>query len=90
MLTLEEVKEYLGISDSDSDAILNSLILSADDDLRLKVGDYEGHSELAKQYMKYWISINFTDRIGEFDGKGNSAVRNAMSNIIFALGCDNR
>ncbi len=85
MLTLEETKEWLGISGNDSDNTINSLIVAADEDLKSKVGAYSEKSERAKQYMKYFISINFTDRLGEMNNKTSSAVSTLMNNIIFNI-----
>ena len=40
MLTLDEAKDWLGVTGDDSNAIINSLIIAADEDLKSKVGDY--------------------------------------------------
>lgn len=85
MLTLDEAKEWLGITGNDSDNVISSLIIAADEDLKSKVGEYDERSEKAKQYMKYFISVNFTDRLGEMSNKESSAVSMLMNNIIFNL-----
>lgn len=85
MLTLNEAKEWLGISGDNSDNTIASLITAADEDLKSKVGEYSEDSEKAKQYMKYFISVNFTDRLGEMSNKESSAVSMLMNNIIFNL-----
>lgn len=85
MLTLDEAKEWLGIAGNDSDKIISSLITAADEDLKSKVGKYSEDSEKAKQYMKYFVSVSFTDRLGELSNKENSAVSTLMNNIIFNL-----
>lgn len=89
MLRLEEVKEWLGISNSDDDKIINSLIIAADGNLKNKVGSYSENDENAKLYMKYFISINYTDRLGEMSNKESSATSKLMQNIIFALRVSN-
>lgn len=85
MLTLDEAKEWLGIAGNDSDNVISSLITAADEDLKSKVGEYDENSEKAKQYMKYFVSVNFTDRLGELSNKESSAVSMLMNNIIFNL-----
>lgn len=85
MLTLDEAKEWIGISGDDSNDIINSLIVAADEDLKSKVGKYDESSEKAKQYMKYFVAVNFTDRLGEMSNKESSAVSMLMRNIIFNL-----
>lgn len=85
MLTLDEAKEWLGIKGNDSDKVINSLLTAADEDLKSKVGEYDENSEKAKQYMKYFISVTFTDRLGEMSNKEGSAVSMLMKNIIFNL-----
>lgn len=85
MLTLEETKNWLGVTSSDSDSIIQSLITAADEDLKSKVGTYDEQSEKANLYMKYFVSVNFTDRLGEMSNKESSAVSMLMQNIIFNL-----
>lgn len=89
MLTLDEVKAWLGISGAESDDIISSLIIAANDDLKSKVGEYDDTSEKAKLYMKYFVSVNFTDRLGEMNNKESSAVGALMNNIIFNLRLEN-
>lgn len=85
MLTLDEVKQWLGISSTDNDELLTQLIEAADKDLRYKVGDYDEESPLAKLYMQYWIGCIYADRFGELNNKSASATMQAMNNIIFSL-----
>lgn len=89
MLTLEEVKKWLGISGDGSDSLLLSLITAADADLRAKVGNYdivsEGLRESAKLYMKYWIGVTYSDRFGEMSNKESAAISGFMSNTVFLL-----
>lgn len=85
MLTLSEVKAYLGLTGTDDDALLQTFITAADEDLTSKVGSYDPDSEKAKLYMKYFVGIIYSDRFGELSLKENSALRNAMENIIFNL-----
>lgn len=89
MLTLEEIKKWLGISGDKSDDLLSSLISAADADLRAKVGNYdivsEGLQESAKLYMKYWIGVTYSDRFGEMSNKESAAISGFMSNTIFLL-----
>lgn len=85
MLTLDEAKAWIGVAGNDSDDIINSLIVAADEDLKSKVGNYDENSEKAKQYMKYFVAVNFTDRLGEMSNKESSAVSMLMRNIIFNL-----
>lgn len=85
MLTLDEVKRWLGISGTDSDVLLAQLITAADKDLKAKVGNYDTSSEPAKLYMQFWIGNIYADRFGELNNKEGSAVRQAMENILFEL-----
>lgn len=89
MLTLEEVKKWLGISGDGSDSLLLSLITAADADLRAKAGDYTILSgdlqESAKLYMKYWIGVTYADRFGEMSNKESAAISGFMSNTVFIL-----
>lgn len=89
MLTLSEIKTWVGISGDSSDELLSSCIIAADADLRGKVGDYDildtGLQELAKQYMRYWIGINYADRLGELNNKESSAMSQQMRNDVFIL-----
>lgn len=85
MLTLEEVKCWIGVSGSDNDALLEQLIAAADKDLKAKVGDYDSDSELARLYMQFWIGNLYADRYGELGNKEGSAVKQAMDNILFEL-----
>ena len=89
MLTLEELKKWLGISGEGSDTLLSSLITAADADLRAKAGDYsilsEGFQETAKLYMKYWIGVTYADRFGEMSNKERAAISGFMSNTVFLL-----
>lgn len=85
MLTLSEAKAYLGLTGTDDDALLQTFITAADEDLTSKVGSYDPDSEKAKLYMKYYVGIIYSDRVGELSLKENSALRNAMENIIFNL-----
>lgn len=85
MLTLDEAKDWLGVTGDDSNAIINSLIIAADEDLKSKVGDYNQESESAKLYMKWYIALNFNDRLGELSNKEKSAVSSLMQNKIFNL-----
>lgn len=85
MLSLEEFKLYLGISGDDDDDFLNCLIIAADEDLRSKVGNYKADSTKAKLYMMYWAGAVYADRFGTMTLKENSALRDAMQNIIATL-----
>lgn len=85
MLSLEEFKLYLGISGDDDDDFLNCLITAADEDLRSKVGHYKADSAKAKLYMMYWAGAVYADRFGTMTLKENSALRDAMQNIIATL-----
>lgn len=87
MLTHQEAMDWLGIAESDTvtERILNELISAADEDLKSKVGNYPENSQKAKQYMKYWIFVNYADRLGELSNKENSATKQAMDNILFNL-----
>lgn len=85
MLTLKEAKDWIGLTDDDSDDIIIDLIQAADEDLRAKVGGYNDNSAKAKLYMKYFVMVNFSDRLGEMSNKESSAVSNLMRNIIFSL-----
>jgi len=87
MLTLQDTMDWLGIAECDTvtTRILNDLISAADEDLKSKVGDYPETSQKAKQYMKYWIFVNYADRLGELSNKENSATKQAMDNILFSL-----
>lgn len=87
MLTLQEATDWLGIAECDTvnERILNDLISAADEDLKSKVGNYPQDSQKAKQYMKYWIFVNYADRLGELSNKENSATKQAMDNILFTL-----
>lgn len=85
MLTLKEAKDWLGVTDTDSDDSIIDLIRAADEDLRAKVGGYDETSAKAKQYMKYFVIVNFSDRLGEMPNKESSAVSRLMQNIIFSL-----
>ena len=87
MLTHQEAMDWLGIAESDTDTvrILNELISAADEDLKSKVGNYPENSQKAKQYMRYWIFVNYADRLGELSNKENSATKQAMDNILFNL-----
>lgn len=85
MLSLEEFKLYLGISGDDDDDFLNCLITAADEDLRSKVGNYKADSAKAKLYMMYWAGAVYADRFGTMTLKENSALRDAMQNIIATL-----
>lgn len=85
MLTVEEAKEWLGVSGSDDDGIIGFLVAAADNDLKDKVGSYDENDENAKLYMKYFVSVNYTDRLGEMNNKESSATINCMRNILFNL-----
>lgn len=85
MLALDEAKSWLGVSDSESDDIIQDLIVAADEDLKSKVGDYDLNSSRAKLYMKYFIIVHFSDRLGELNNKENSATKQLMNNLIFNL-----
>lgn len=85
MLTLEEIKVWLGVSGDDNDALLTQLIRAADKDLKAKAGNYDTESELAKLYMQYWIGAIYADRYGEMNNKSGSAAKQAMENILFIL-----
>lgn len=87
MLTLQDTMDWLGIAECDTvtTRILNDLISAADEDLKSKVGDYPETSQKAKQYMKYWIFVNYADRLGELSNKENSATKQHMDNILFNL-----
>lgn len=89
MLTLEELKKWLGISGEGSDELLSSLISAADADLRAKVGNYEKLSadlqECAKLYMQYWIGVTYADRFGEMNNKEGAAISAFMRNTVFLL-----
>ena len=87
MLTHQEAMDWLGIAESDTVTvrILNELISAADEDLKSKVGNYPENSQKAKQYMRYWIFVNYADRLGELSNKENSATKQAMDNILFNL-----
>lgn len=85
MLTLEEAKQWLGVSGEDNDALLTRLIAAADEDLRAKVGDYDEGSERAKLYMQFFIGSAYADRFGELSNKEGSAIKQAMDNIVFSL-----
>lgn len=89
MLELSEVKSWLGISTDSGNALLLSLITSADADLRAKVGDFdlldEGLRQLAKQYQLYWIGAQYADRFGEMSNKESSAISAFMRNAVFIL-----
>ena len=85
MLTIDEAKEWLGISGSDDDSMIRFLVVAADNDLKDKVGNYDENDENAKLYMKYFVSINYVDRLGEMNNKDSSATTNCMQNIIFKL-----
>ena len=87
MLTLQDTMDWLGIAECDTvtTRILNDLISAADEDLKSKVGNYPETSQKAKQYMKYWIFVNYADRLGELSNKENSATKQHMDNILFNL-----
>ena len=87
MLTLQDTMDWLGIAECDTvtERILTQLINAADEDLKSKVGNYPEDSQKAKQYMKYWIFVNYADRLGELSNKENSATKQAMDNILFNL-----
>lgn len=85
MLALDEAKSWLGVSDNESDDIIQDLIVAADEDLKSKVGDYDLNSSRAKLYMKYFIIVNFSDRLGELNNKQNSVTKQLMNNLIFNL-----
>lgn len=87
MLTLQEAMDWLGIAECDTvtERILNQLINAADEDLKSKVGNYPETSQKAKQYMKYWMFVNYADRFGELSNKENSATKQHMDNILFNL-----
>lgn len=87
MLTLQDTMDWLGIAECDTvtTRILNDLISAADEDLKSKVGNYPETSQKAKQYMKYWIFVNYADRFGELSNKENSATKQHMDNILFNL-----
>lgn len=84
MLTLEEVKLYLRISDNGEDVLLQSLVKAAENYLYNATGNtFDSTNELAKLFCLVLISDWYENR--EYTGKASEKVRFTLESILAQL-----
>ncbi len=91
MVTLAEVKDYLGIDYDDdiSNRNIEKYILVADSYLKGAIGDeYPSDDERAKQ-LALFIIEDLYDR-GSYSVKENKAIENMRNDFILQLQCEAR
>ncbi len=83
---LASVKDWCGVSDSDSDGIISSLIQMGDDYLKGAIAiDYDDTDERALTLIKVIVNDFYTNRGMHDSTKLSSKTRSLVQSLIFQL-----
>lgn len=89
MLTLEEVKQELGIDFNDNDSRLTRYIILADSYLQGAVGiNYDPHDERAKQLALFVIEDLYDRNANSV--KENATINKLKNDFLMQLQCEGR
>lgn len=84
IITLEETKQYLRIDGSEDDALITTLIITAEDYLTNATGKtFDSTNQLAKLFCFVLVSDWYENR--ELTGKASEKVRFTMQSILTQL-----